>query len=740
MQYLEFVLTRYDTGVSLPNGKLTVKIAGTSTLATVYDSGGAPITQPIIADGDGLVGFQAANGLYDLYPTSSDGSYVGPTIHKVQLYDTSDLDADLSTLAADIDNLGSVLPYLPTPAAIFAAFDVQKYYDDGAGYASFDDWLAAVPGTFTRGGTVHPYFDATGLLVQGSANTPRFSYAPADLAAPPLLLNEWAASNDYAYSQEVYAHGASGWLFSSTGVTQTDNAAIGLDGTMNAGTIMETATTGGHLDFYYCGPARVTTGQFKAWQLIFAPVNGRTKGRVTGEATCGLGSVDFDTVALSVSDPSWHIEAWTGGVYRLWKSWTVPTVSNPVVTFQLILRDDTGATSYLGDVTKGFAILGVQMETVPFAGAMPSTYIHRPTTAAVTRAADALQLTLPAGVDHLTFTFGDNSQQVVPVSPGSYAVPTSLAESGIKSLISVDLSTAGVPVTSVSGHSGPAVSLVQADVDGLTSTSTPTFAGLATSGPSITIGSSILKADAPLFQWTSGGPTLTSAARAVIIGAGAAHTVTSWSNSAAIGSDAARTATTIQTSLVIGDTAAASAASVTGVVALGNEAGNGPGTLASGNVIGNATKFGGSAGNNTQFDIMGQTAFQFMRAVNTVGIGWGSGKGTPGTPGSHSQSVLLGSKAGMNMVGDRTGNILVGYNVQAPTTTTDNYMSFGDVLTYLDSADTITLQTPAAGKARIVMAGLAASPSYANDAAAAAGGVAIDELYRNGSVVMVRVT
>ena len=34
---------------------------------------------------------------------------------------------------------------------------------------------------------------------------------------------------------------------------------------------------------------------------------------------------------------------------------------------------------------------------------------------------------------------------------------------------------------------------------------------------------------------------------------------------------------------------------------------------------------------------------------------------------------------------------------------------------------------------------LAASNSYANDAAAAAGGVAVGQLYRNGSVVQVRV-
>lgn len=35
---------------------------------------------------------------------------------------------------------------------------------------------------------------------------------------------------------------------------------------------------------------------------------------------------------------------------------------------------------------------------------------------------------------------------------------------------------------------------------------------------------------------------------------------------------------------------------------------------------------------------------------------------------------------------------------------------------------------------------LASLPNYANDGAAATGGVGVGELYRNGSVVMVRVT
>lgn len=52
----------------------------------------------------------------------------------------------------------------------------------------------------------------------------------------------------------------------------------------------------------------------------------------------------------------------------------------------------------------------------------------------------------------------------------------------------------------------------------------------------------------------------------------------------------------------------------------------------------------------------------------------------------------------------------------------------------------LVLQMQAALKGVFSPASLASSTSYANDAAAQAGGVAIGQLYRNGSVVQVRVT
>jgi hypothetical protein len=58
-----------------------------------------------------------------------------------------------------------------------------------------------------------------------------------------------------------------------------------------------------------------------------------------------------------------------------------------------------------------------------------------------------------------------------------------------------------------------------------------------------------------------------------------------------------------------------------------------------------------------------------------------------------------------------------------------------DTIAAADGSDVQAVLESLAG----VAAGLAAGASYANDAAAAAGGVAVGEFYRNGSVVQVRV-
>ena len=52
-----------------------------------------------------------------------------------------------------------------------------------------------------------------------------------------------------------------------------------------------------------------------------------------------------------------------------------------------------------------------------------------------TRAADAVSMTLPAGVGNVDFTFDDNSTQTVAGASGSFSIPTNLNRPYLKSLV-----------------------------------------------------------------------------------------------------------------------------------------------------------------------------------------------------------------------------------------------------------------------------------------------------------------
>jgi hypothetical protein len=100
MQYYEFIASRGDTGAVLPFAKVTVFLAGTTTLASIFDSAGAGLANPTTAAISGLVGFAAANGAYDIQIASADGSYLAPKVHDLQLYDLTQLDAKVATVTA----------------------------------------------------------------------------------------------------------------------------------------------------------------------------------------------------------------------------------------------------------------------------------------------------------------------------------------------------------------------------------------------------------------------------------------------------------------------------------------------------------------------------------------------------------------------------------------------------------------------------------------------------------------
>ena len=71
------------TPALVPGASVTVYVAGTSTVANIYDASGTPISNPLLADANGFVLFFAdAAGQYQV--TWSIGSYVSPAVQVPQ--------------------------------------------------------------------------------------------------------------------------------------------------------------------------------------------------------------------------------------------------------------------------------------------------------------------------------------------------------------------------------------------------------------------------------------------------------------------------------------------------------------------------------------------------------------------------------------------------------------------------------------------------------------------------------
>ena len=117
---------------------------------------------------------------------------------------------------------------------------------------------------------------------------------------------------------------------------------------------------------------------------------------------------------------------------------------------------------------------------------------------------------------------------------------------------------------------------------------------------------------------------------------------------------------------------------------------------------------------------------------NNVAVGADTAKALT----SGSGNVLVGQNAGATLTSG-SNNTLIGHGADVPTGVTSNFISVGGVFTVSGIDVPPTSVTSIIGK--LALAALAASPSYANDAAAAAGGVAAGLLYRNGSAVIIRV-
>lgn len=123
------------------------------------------------------------------------------------------------------------------PADLFADFVNDNYWYAGARQASFQDFVNAVRGTFSRASSPAAgyYYNASGILVKAGTDIPRFTYNPVNGAFMGLL-TEPVVTNLALWSRDMTQSGT--WVASNITTAQT---ATGADGAANSATVL-TAT------------------------------------------------------------------------------------------------------------------------------------------------------------------------------------------------------------------------------------------------------------------------------------------------------------------------------------------------------------------------------------------------------------------------------------------------------------------------------------------------------------------
>ena len=274
---------------------------------------------------------------------------------------------------------------------------------------------ATLPGGVTASGATNGMaLNSSGNFV--AATAPRWDYSPASTGTLLGLLNEPAATNPVLQSA-TFSNAT--WTKSNASVTSGSTTSP--DGTSDAQTLVENTTNAQH----YVNQISLAVAASTTYCVsLFAKASTRSQISIQYYD----GSVNrypiFDlSTQTKVSDggigSSWSITAYPNGWYRIamWMT-SGPAASSAYVRLYVA---SGGTTSYAGTAGYGIYLWNCQMDL----GTSPSSPIIT-TTAAVTRTADAISFTVPAGVNHLYVTFDNGSQQLISTAPGAFTVPTTL--------------------------------------------------------------------------------------------------------------------------------------------------------------------------------------------------------------------------------------------------------------------------------------------------------------------------
>ncbi len=275
--------------------------------------------------------------------------------------------SDLAFTPPDTSNVHISYPILSMD---FTTGSTGTYSFNGTVYNSFSTFLSGVGGTFTNDGD-GTYFDSSGILQQGSTNTPRFDYDPVTHAAKGLLIED-SRQNAITYSEEMDQ-----WT-KSQGALVTANAEIAPDGTMTAEYL---EPTGGELAYVVPSDRSVNAGKTVTMSIF---VKAATSDRMIFEANDGgTRTSEYDigsgSIFSSASGNNASIKDVGNGWYR-------------VMMTRTFINNGDCCNIYIdkygnGDAGEGFYVWGAQLERGDYA----TSYIPT-TTTAVTRDDDVFTI------------------------------------------------------------------------------------------------------------------------------------------------------------------------------------------------------------------------------------------------------------------------------------------------------------------------------------------------------------
>lgn len=322
-----------------------------------------------------------------------------------QLVDTSAASPDFSAFTGTDYYVGLRKDTINTATVFEVAYI-------GIEEGSFPTSLIPESATFTSRASTATYYDSTGTLQTAVVDEARYTYNPADLSAPPVLMDEEArtnlclSSNDFRTSAE--GNPVLEWVEVAGDTTIAQNATTSIDGSVNADALVISDSVNGSYGRYISFAGSINTQYtascyVKKGDLRYVAIQFENSAFNSSRYACIL---DLDTgqfVSDQISTPDNFGAQYIGnGWYRIWVTATSDADGGAYVASIRHSGSLSNITSFTGVVGQKTYIDRFQVEE----GGYPTSIIETAGTE-VTRASDVVSYAQSTRVaDNVVRTLG----------------------------------------------------------------------------------------------------------------------------------------------------------------------------------------------------------------------------------------------------------------------------------------------------------------------------------------------